>query len=130
MSSSSTGSWFDDEAVSLRGSIEEFGEAFTCFPHTTQRINFPTVPDPSRPAYDFEGVFERDAKDVTLGLGEVNVSTRHLCVTALVCDVPGIAQGDRLQHHDTGEMFEITDTRPDGLSGIELRMVQLGRAKQ
>lgn len=129
MSSSSTGSWFDAEAESLRAQIEEFGEEFNCFPHTTQRINFPTVPDPSRPSYSFEGIFERDAKNVALGLGEVNVSTRHLCVTALVCDVEGIAQGDRLQHKDTGELFEVTDVRPDGLSGVELRMTQLGRQK-
>lgn len=130
MSSSSTGSWFGAEAGSLREIIEEFGEEFICYPHTVQRINFPTVPDPSRPAYEFRGVYERDAKDVTLGLGEAVVSTRHLCVTALACDTSGIAQGDRLQHKDTGELFELTDVRPDGLSGVELRMVQLGRAKQ
>lgn len=130
MSSSSTGNWFDAEAQSLRELIEEYGEEFDCFPHTTQRINFPTVPDPSRPSYSFYGVYERDAKNVALGLGEVTVSTRHLCVTALTCDVPGIAQGDRLQHKDTGELFEVTDPRPDGLSGIELRMVQLGRQKK
>lgn len=130
MSSSSTGSWFDSEAQSLRELIEEYGESFNCFPHTTQRINFPTVPDPSRPSYSFDGIFERDAKNVALGLGEVTVSTRHLCVTALACDAPGIAQGDRLQHLDTSELFEITEVRPDGLSGVELRMVQLGRAKK
>lgn len=128
MSSSSTGSWFDAEALSLSEIIEEFGEAFTCFPFTVKRINFPTTPDPTRPTIDFMAVFDREAKDVSLGLQEVNVSTRHLCVTALVCDVPNIAQGDRLQHKLTGELFEITDARPDGLSGIELRLVQLGRA--
>ena len=94
------------------------------------RVNFPAGIDQTRTAYSFTGVFERDAKNVSLGLEEVNISTRQLCVTAMVCDVPGIAQGDRITYRLTGELFEITDVRPDGLSGVGLRLTQLGRAKQ
>lgn len=130
MSSSSTGSWFDAEAQSLRDNIDEFGEKFTLLPFRTMQVNFPTSSDPTRRSYEFWAVFERDAKDVSLGMEEVRVSTRHLCVTAMVCDVPDLRQGDRLLHDLTGELFEITDPRPDGLSGITIRMVQLGRAKQ
>jgi hypothetical protein len=129
MSSSSTGSWFDAEAVSLSESIDEFGESFTLAPFTAMRVNFPTSPDPSRSGVSFQGVFERDAKDVTLGLEEVHVSTRRLCITALVCHVPDVRQGDRITHTVTGELFEVTDVRPDGLSGVAIRLVQLGRQK-
>src|SRR4051794_29305345 len=129
MSFSPTGSFFDAEAMSLRDIIEEYGESFTFMPFRTMQVNFPTGPDATRPTYDFKAVFERDAKNISVGMEEVKVSTRHLCVTALVCDLPTIRQGDRLRHKLTGELFEVTDPRPDGLSGIEIRMVQLGRAK-
>jgi hypothetical protein len=130
MSSSSTGSWFDAEKQSLAEIIEEFGEPFTLTPYRTAQVNFPTSPDPARTAFDFSAVFERDAKNVSLGMEEVSISTRHLCLTALVCDVPYVKQGDRILHKLTGEVFEVTDPRPDGISGIEMRMVQLGRQKQ
>ena len=130
MSSSPQGSWFDDEAQATAGIIEEFGEWFDYTPYRVARVNFPAGIDQTRTAYSFTGVFERDAKNVSLGLEEVNISTRQLCVTAMVCDVPGIAQGDRITYRLTGELFEITDVRPDGLSGVGLRLTQLGRAKQ
>lgn len=130
MSSLSTGSWFDAEAMSLQESINEFGECFVIQPFRTMQVNFPTSADPTRKQRSFSAVFERDAKNMSVGMQEVTVSTRHLCVTALVCDIPDVRQGDRLTHLLTGEMFELTDVRPDGLSGVELRMVQLGRAKQ
>lgn len=130
MSSSSTGSWFDAEAQSLADNIQEFGEQFTLQPYRVMKVNFPSGPDPTRKAYSFWAVFERDAKEMSLGMQEVTVSTRHLCVTALVCDVPDIRQSDRLTHLLTGELFELTDVKPDGLSGVEMRMVQLGRATQ
>lgn len=138
MSSSSTVSWFDDEAQTLRNTIDEFGERFALTPYRVMQVNFSASPDPARRSCDFWAVYERDAKDVAVGMEEVRISTRHLCVTAMVCDVPNIRQGDRLTHFPRarfgdmtpGEVFEVTDARPDGLSGIEIRMVQLGRAKQ
>lgn len=130
MSSLSTGSWFDAEAQSLQDIIDEYGECFTSQPFRVMQVNFPTGPDPTRKPRTFKAVFERDAKNIALGMENVTVSTRHLCVTALVCDVPDARQGDRLTHMLTGELFELTDVRPDGLSGVEMRMVQLGRAKQ
>jgi hypothetical protein len=138
MSSSPTGSWFDAEAQSLRDNITEYGELFTFAPFRTIQVNFAAGPDTTRTGYQFWGVYERDAKDVALGMQEVRVSTRHLCVTAMVCDVPNAHQGDRITHvpgarwgdMTPGDVFELTDVRPDGLSGVEMRMVQLGRAKQ
>lgn len=130
MSLSSTGSWFDDEAVSAQGCIEEFGEWFTLYPHRVMQVNFPAGPDPTRQVFQFRGVFEREAKNLAVGLQEVTISTRHLCLTALACDLRDARQGDRLTHHLTGEVFEIIDHRPDGLSCVELRLTQLGRQKQ
>ena len=137
MSSSPTGSWFDAEAQSTRDLIAEYGEKFTLAPYRTQQVNFPTSPDTTRQGYDFWAVFERDAKEIAVGMEDVRVSTRHLCVTALVCDVPNLRQGDRLTHIPgarwgycaPGDLFEITDVRPDGLSGVEMRLTQLGRQK-
>jgi hypothetical protein len=63
------------------------------------QVNFPTALTRRAPVH-FWAVFERDAKDVSLGMEEVRVSTRHLCVTALVCDVPNARQGDRLTHYN------------------------------
>lgn len=138
MSLSSTGSWFDAEAQSLRDIISEYGELFALAPYRVMQVNFPTGPDTTRAGYNFWGVYDRDAKDVSLDMSGLKISTRHLCVTALVCDAPNARQGDRLTHipgaragdMTPGEVFELTDVRPDGLSGVEMRMVQLGRATQ
>jgi hypothetical protein len=122
-------SWFDEEAISTQGIVEEFGEKFTLQPYKTGGVNFPRVPDPTRSGYDFLAVFELTPKDLSLGMGEVKVSTRSPCLTALICDVPGIRQGDRVVRQLNGETFEVTEPKPDGLSGIEIHVVQLGRAK-
>lgn len=138
MSSSPTGNWFEAEAQCLRDNLTEYGEFFSRDPYTVQKVNFPAAPDRTRKQATFWGIYDRDAKEVAIGMQEVRVSTRHLCVTALVCDIPDARQGDRLTHYpganwgdmSPGELFEITDVRPDGLSGVELRMTQLGRATQ
>lgn len=138
MSSLSTGSWFDAEAQGFLDILTEFGELFTRTPYRIMQVNFPTGPDATRNTIQFWGVFDREAKDVNVGMEDVRVSTRHLCVTTLVCNIPDARQGDRLTHipgarwgdMTPGETFELTDVRPDGLSGVEMRMVQLGRAKQ
>lgn len=130
MSFLSTASWFDDEAESARGIIEEFGEWFTLHPFRTMQVNFPAGPDPTRQSFQFRGVFERDAKNLSVGMQEVTVSTRRLCVMALVCDARDAQQGDRMTHALTGETFEIIDHRPDGLSCVELRLSQIGRQTQ
>jgi len=138
MSSSPTGSWFDAEAQSLQDNIDEFGELFVLAPFRAMKVNFAAGPDPTRTGYEFWGVYDRQAKDVSLDLSGMRISTRHLSVTALVCSVPNASQGDRITHipgarrsdMTPGEVFELTDVRPDGLSGVEFRMVQLGRATQ
>lgn len=129
MSSLSTASWFDDEARSTQGIVEEFGEMFTLQPFRSGGANFPKVPDTTRVGYDFMAAYEQTPKELSLGMQEVKVSTRSPCLTALICDAPGIRQGDRLLRHLNGELFEVTDPKPDGLSGIEIHVVQLGRAK-
>ena len=125
-----TVSWFDDEAIATQGIVEEYGERFTLQPFKSGGVNFPRVIDLSRSGYDFLAAFELAPKDVSLGLEETKVSTRSPCLTALICDVPGIQQGDRLVRKLNGELFEITDIKPDGLSGVEIHVVQLGRAKR
>lgn len=127
MSSLQRVSFFDAEAQSLQEVIEEFGEQFRYAPYRTMQVNFPTGPDPTRPSHDFDAVFERNPKNLMLGLEEVRVSTRHLCLTTLVCYAPHVRQGDRITHKLTNEMFEVTDVKPDGMSGVEISLVQLGR---
>lgn len=129
MSSWSAVSFFDDEAESTRGIIEEHGEKFTLQPYKSGGVNFPRVIDLSRQGYDFMAVFEQTPREVSLGMEEVKVSTRSPCLTALVCDVPGLVQGDRVLRALNGELFEVTDVKPDGLSGVEIHVVHLGRAK-
>ncbi len=129
MSLLSPGSWFDAEAQSLRDSIDEFGEWFTLVP-CCQEPNMPSTPDPSRRSVDFRAVFEREGKMVKIGGEEVDVSSRDPVITLLRCDVPyEIRRADRLKHRITGELFEITNPLKDGLSGIKLDVVQLGRPK-
>lgn len=121
------GSWFQAEADSLDGIIEEFGEPFVYLGFNRSKPNFPPTRDETRPPKAFCAVFERDAKDVSLGLAETRLSTRMLRVTARAADLPGLMQGDHLIHVSTGQTFEINDHRPDGLSAVELRLTQLGR---
>ena len=129
MSLLSPGSWFDAEAQSLRDSVDEYGEPFTLMPYR-QEPNMPSVPDSSRQCVDFRAVFEREGKMVKIGGEEVDVSSRDPIITLMRCDVPyEIRRADRLAHRGTGELFEITDPLKDGLSGIKLCVVQLGRPK-
>ncbi|WP_163886344.1 hypothetical protein, partial [Providencia stuartii] len=86
-----------------RGIIEEHGEKFTLQPYKSGGVNFPRVIDLSRQGYDFMAVFEQTPREVSLGMEEVKVSTRSPCLTALVCDVPGLVQGDRVLRALNGE---------------------------
>ena len=127
MSLLSQGNWFDADAGNLRNQINEFGEWFTHTPYSA-KPNFPSEPDPTRAGATLQMVYERDAKRLMLGMEEAGVSTRSPEVTAMVCDfLSPVRQKDRFTHCLTGEVFEVTDPKPDGLAGITICMVQLGR---
>lgn len=120
-------SWFDDEALSLNNILDEFGERFQIRPHTT-RPNFSPTPDPSRAVVEVRLAFERDGKQIKLGMEQMSVVSRDPCMTGLACEMPyAIGRGDQLLHIDTKEVFEITSAVPDGLSGIKFETVQVGK---
>ncbi len=124
-------SWFNDESKSLRNIIDEWGEEFLLTPFRIAKVNFPSGPDATRRPVRFMGAFDRQGKNIGLGMEEVHVASRDPCVTALKCDIPyAVQQADRLTHIDTGEVFEVSEPVPDGMSGIELRLVQIGRSGQ
>lgn len=131
MSSSLPGrSWFEDEAQSTANQIAEFGEDFEVQPHT-QRPNMPSCPDLTRPTTRWlRAVFEREGRNVKAGEDGLPISSRDPIITYLRCDLPyEVRRSDRLVHRITGEVFEVTNPVKDGLSGVRLEVVQLGRAR-
>ncbi len=119
-------SWFDDEAESNRANIEEFGEWLTFTP-TIRRPNQQSAIDPSRQSFSLQAVFERQAKMLGLGMEETKVSTRELCLHALLCDLKCVVrQADQFTLCTTRELFEVTNTEKDGVSGIAIHLIQLG----
>lgn len=119
-------SWFDAEAGAHRGILDEFGETLLFQPFA-RKPNQMSTPDNSRPTFTVQAVFERMARQVGLKLEETTVSTRELTLHILVCDLLcPVRQADRFTLCETGEVFEVTDTNKDGVSGVAIRLVQLG----
>lgn len=119
-------SWFDAEADAHRGILDEFGETLLFQPFA-RKPNQMATPDATRPTFTVPAVFERMARQVGLKLEETTISTRELVLHVLVCDLQCVVrQGDRFTLCETREVFEVTDTNKDGVSGMAIRLVQLG----
>ena len=74
------------------------------------------------------GVFSWLPKQVGMYLDEMQVSSRDPMLTLRRnCAPAEIKQKDRFTRRKGGLLFEVTDVRRDGLSGIEIDLVQLGR---
>lgn len=129
--SSMAKTWFEDEQQVLFNALDEFGEEFVLVGYQPPKPNFTsTGPDPERPATRIRAVFEREADTVKLGSESAPISSRDPRLTVALSEMPyEIAGHDRLTHVATGEVFEITDTRKDGLSGMCLEVVQIGRPR-
>jgi hypothetical protein len=118
--------WFDAEAQAHRDILEEFGEMFTVKP-MTQKPNYGSVADPSRPVAAFSAAFSWEAQSVKVAGDDTNVSSRNPTASYMRCDLPyNLRRTDVLVRHFDGSMFEITDVKPDGMSGAKAELVQSG----
>lgn len=118
--------YHDAERMSHAVIQAEYGEKFTITPMVT-RPNYPTARDKSRVEFDAPGVFDWESKNIGLKMGEVAVSSREPRVTFQKCDLLySPRRGDVLMRICGREMFEVTDTQPDGMSGIAVCLQQLG----
>lgn len=119
---------FDEaEATAHIGLQAEYGSLWTHMP-MVRKPNASPRPDPNKPPYDLSAVFSWEARDIKLGMEDAGVSSRDPKLTVHVGALrfPVLA-GDQFQQKSTGLFFEVTNPQKDGLSGIEIDIVQLGR---
>ena len=121
---------------------DTMGERITVTPYVA-KPNFPAAPDATLPAFDIVAVFRNRASVAFDSKGSKRVSNRHdIDVAQLIrtstptlsfktCELPfPLRQHYRIQRCATGDVFEITDIKPDGVSRIEADVVMLGRQDQ
>ena len=114
---------------------DTFGELVTVTPADVQKPNFPSVADPSK-AVTVTAVFTSKAKTILMGsegkIGGHSVSPLVETSEPIfsfgygVLPFP-IRQSYRITRICSGETFEVTDVKPDGVSRIVCKVVQLGR---
>ena len=114
---------------------DTMGELVTVTPTTVERANYPSVPLPSR-SVQVTAVFTSRAKTVIMG-NEGRFSGHSLSPLVTTSEpvfsfgygvVPfPIRQSYRIERLCSGETFEVTDVKPDGVSRIVVKVVQLGR---
>lgn len=114
------------EAIDHLAVQMEFGDCFEFTPNII-RPNFSPVPDASRPRFSLTGIFCWESAEVRMQLQEMEVSSRKPELTVRRCDILApMKRGDWLRRTLTGEMFEITETSPDSMSGVKIHLVMLG----
>jgi hypothetical protein len=113
---------------------DTMGELVTVTPADVQKVNFPSVPDSSR-SVTVVAVFTSKAKTILMGsegkLGGHSVSplveTSEPIFTFGYGVVPfPLRQSYRITRLCSGETFEVTNVKPDGVSRICVHVVQLG----
>jgi hypothetical protein len=114
---------------------EAFGELVTVTPATVPAINFPSVADPSK-AVTVTAVFTSKAKSVWTG-SEGKAGVTPLIETSEPIFQFGyntlpfpLRQSYRITRLCSGETFEVTNVKPDGVSRICVHVVQLGRQSE
>jgi hypothetical protein len=115
---------------------DTMGELVTVTPAVAAAVNFPSVPDLSK-AVTVTAVFTSEAKLLTMGEGRMgSVSASPLVSTSEPIFSFGygvlpflIRQSYRIKRECNGETFEVTDVKPDGVSRIVVKVVQLGRQR-
>jgi hypothetical protein len=122
------GSTFDDaEAQSHRDIVNEFSDAWVHI-STRAKPNYGPIPDPEKPEYGISLVFQWLPRHVMLGMEDAGVSTRDPKLSGMLCDFryPPKRQ-DWFRRCSTGEVFQATEINRDGVSGVEIDLVQQGR---
>lgn len=113
------------------------GELVTVTPAFVSKPNFPAVAQPEK-AVTVTAVFTSKAETAFAG-GRLRggqmvaplVSTSKPIFQFGYGVLPfAILQSFRIMLHRTGETFEVTNVRPDGVSRIEVSVVQLGRQSE
>ena len=118
---------------------DEMGETVIITPYVAMP-NYSSTLDANRPAFSVTAVFTHKAV-TTFGNEEghhktpgrretleVGISTSRPIFSVKSCDLPfDLRPSYRIQRCHNGSLYEITDIRPDGVSRIEIRVVQLGR---
>ncbi|MDI4236796.1 hypothetical protein OZ411_28695 [Bradyrhizobium sp. Arg237L] len=117
---------------------ETMGEPVTVTPIIKGKPNFPGTPEPDK-AVTVIAVFMAKAETTLKSAGRVAggielsplISTRKPVFEFDRNALPWpILQGYRVQLCRTGEVFEVTDIKPDSVARICVHVVQLGRAKE
>jgi hypothetical protein len=117
---------------------ETMGELVTVTPATVPAINFPSVADPSK-AVTVTAVFTSKAKSVWTG--SEGKAGGHTISPLIETSEPifqfgygtlpfPIRQSYRITRLCSGETFEVTNVKPDGVSRIVCTVVQLGRQSE
>ena len=118
------------------------GEYVTVTPYSA-KPNFPSASDTTLPAFDIVMVFRNRASVAFDSKGSKRSSNKHDIELAQMirtsvptfsvktCELPfPLRQHYRIQRCATGDLYEITDLKADGVSRIECDVVQLGRNVQ
>jgi hypothetical protein len=93
------------------------------------RPNYSPQPDPKKPPYSLSAVFSWESRMVKLGMEDMGVSSRDPKLYVRVCDLKfPVNTRDQFQQCSTGLLFEVTNPQKDGLSGMEIDLVQMGRS--
>lgn len=116
---------------------DTMGELVTVTPATVPAINFPSVPDPSK-AVTVIAVFTSKSKLIPMGEGRAGGHTiSPLIETSEPIFQFGygvlpfrLRQSYRITRLCSGETFEVTNVKPDGVSRITASVVQLGRQSE
>ena len=136
-------SYFRDAAQDMAAAINEtMGETVTVTPYTV-KANFPAAPDATLPAFKITMVFmhrsataftdrssyrSSGSKDIEIAAA---IQTRKPIFSVKACDLPfTIGRQFRIHRCFDGTDWEVTASKPDGISRVELDVVQLGRASQ
>lgn len=122
---------FREAELEAHGGIQqEFGEVLTILPMAVSP-NLSPRRDQSRHPWNVMGVFSWESTDLRVGLEEMKVSTRdpHVLVRKADMILP-LKRGDLMKRCETGEVFEVKETLPDTMSGVVVRLVQMGVSPQ
>lgn len=116
------------EAIAHDELQSEFGTQWVHIP-MERRPNFSPRPDPTRTQYVLRAVFCWEAKNVRLGMEETGVSSRDPVLYIDICDLQySVRLADQFRQCGTNRLFEVTDNQKDGMSGVKLSLVQVGRS--
>jgi hypothetical protein len=117
--------------------LETMGELVTVTPATAQKVNFPSVPDPSK-SVTVVATFMNKAKTVIMGnegkmgghslspLVETSEPVFEFGYDVLRAMPYPLQQSYRITRLCNGVTYEITNIKPDGVSRQCVKVVQLG----